>query len=155
MTLTAYQRGGLATYLAGNQPLGQTYALSQVTFHSGSAELGAAANEEIADIAGALQARSNARVSLRGYADPAGDAAANRENRTAGWLAACLRRLPGLLLRLVFGDKLVELGNALTFGRADGQAFQAAGRPQRLAFGFQLLGVEVGHQSCSRPAAPM
>lgn len=155
MTLTANQRGGLATYLAGNQPLGQTYELSQVTFHSGSAELGAAANDEIADTAGALQPRSTARVSLRGYADPAGDAAANRENRTAGWLAALLRRLPGLLLRLVFRNELVELGNALAFGGAHRQSLEPASRPQRLAFGFQLPSVEIGHQSCSRPAAPM
>ena len=58
-------------------------------------------------------------------------------------------------LRLMLRDQPVELGDALALGRALGEALEAAGRPQGLAFGFERLGVEVGHQSCSRPSAPM
>lgn len=78
-TVTPYERGGLATTLAGDQALPQTYELSQVTFDSGSSTLGTTAKDEIADVASALAGRSTARISLRGYADPAGDAAANQK----------------------------------------------------------------------------
>jgi outer membrane protein OmpA-like peptidoglycan-associated protein len=75
----AYAPGGLASYLSGAEPVGRVFELAQVTFDSGSAELSDAANGEIVDIAAALQGRSSARVSLRGFADPDGDAAANQQ----------------------------------------------------------------------------
>jgi hypothetical protein len=47
----------------------------------------------------------------------------------------------------VFGDQPVEFGDALAFGGVLGEALEAAGRPERLALGFEALGVEVGNQS--------
>ncbi len=78
-TVTPYERGGLAATFAGDEPLPQTYALRQVTFGSGSSTLDASTGDEIADVASALSSRSTARISVRGYADPAGDAATNQK----------------------------------------------------------------------------
>lgn len=77
-TPATYVPGGLAAYMAGNEPLPYTYELAQVTFASGSAELADSADDEIADVAAALRARSTGHVRLRGYADPEGDVEANQ-----------------------------------------------------------------------------
>lgn len=74
----AYSADAFNRTLTGTEPLPVSYTLDQVTFDTGSAELNAAAQEEIRGVAQALQGRSTARVSLRGYADPSGDAAANQ-----------------------------------------------------------------------------
>jgi outer membrane protein OmpA-like peptidoglycan-associated protein len=74
-----YATGELGRYFTGNEALPRSYQLEQVTFASGSAELSNTAQAEIADIASALQGRSTARVALRGYADPEGDAEANQQ----------------------------------------------------------------------------
>jgi len=52
--------------------------------------------------------------------------------------------LPGLL-RLMLRDQPIQLGDALALGGVLREAPEAAGGPQGLAFGFELLGVEVGH----------
>jgi len=80
-----WNREAFTTYLGGTEPVGRAFALDRVTFNSGSALLKADAKAQIAEVAAALKARPTARVSLRGYADPAGDAAANQalsEQRT-------------------------------------------------------------------------
>jgi len=74
----AYSRDVFDRTLTGTEPLPVTYALDKVTFASGSADLNAAAKAEVTDLAAALKSRSTARVSLRGFADPEGDAAANQ-----------------------------------------------------------------------------
>lgn len=75
---TSWDAGAFGTYLAGNEPLGRAFALERVTFASGSALLNSDAKAQIAEVAAALKRRPSARVTLRGYADPAGDAAANQ-----------------------------------------------------------------------------
>ncbi len=67
-----------ATYLASTDPVGRSFALGRVTFASGSALLNNDAKAQVGEVATALKGRPTARVSLRGYADPAGDAAANQ-----------------------------------------------------------------------------
>src|SRR3954452_11016315 len=57
--------------------------------------------------------------------------------------------------RLMLGDQAIEFGDALALGRALRKTLEPTGGPQRLAFGLQRLFVEIGHQSCSRPLAPM
>lgn len=73
-----WDAGAFGSYLAGNEPLGRAFALERVTFASGSALLNSDAKAQIGEVAAALKARPSARVSLRGYADPQGDAAANQ-----------------------------------------------------------------------------
>jgi outer membrane protein OmpA-like peptidoglycan-associated protein len=83
---TAWNANEFGTYLGGTEPVGRSFALERVTFASGSALLNADARAQINEVAAALKSRPSARVSLRGYADPAGDAAANQalsEQRTA------------------------------------------------------------------------
>lgn len=82
---SAWDRTAFSDYLAGNEPVGRAFALERVTFASGSVLLNADAKAQVGEVAAALKARPTARVSLRGYADPAGDAAANQalsEQRT-------------------------------------------------------------------------
>lgn len=74
----AYSRDTFDRTLTGTDPLPVTYGLDRVTFASGSSDLSAEAQEEIAGLAEALSGRQTARVSLRGFADPSGDAAANQ-----------------------------------------------------------------------------
>ena len=114
-TATAYERGTLATYLAGADPLPATYELSQVNFASGSAELEDAANAEITDVAAALQGKASARIALRGYADPEGDAAANQalsERRAEAVRAALVEA--GAQQQQIELAALGETGNAAT-----------------------------------------
>lgn len=73
-----WDAGAFRTYLTGNEPLGRAFALERVTFASGSALLNADAKAQIGEVAAALKNYPSARVSLRGYADPEGDAAANQ-----------------------------------------------------------------------------
>jgi outer membrane protein OmpA-like peptidoglycan-associated protein len=75
---TPWSSQDFATYLGGSDPLGRAFALERVTFASGSAILNADAQAQIGEVAAALKSRPTARVELRGYADPAGDAAANQ-----------------------------------------------------------------------------
>ncbi|MFA9199971.1 MAG: OmpA family protein [Cypionkella sp.] len=75
----AWDNAAFTSYLGGTEPVGRTFALDQVTFASGSSLVRNEAQGQIAEVAAALKARPSARVSLRGYADPAGDAAANQE----------------------------------------------------------------------------
>lgn len=75
----AYSAGALGQYFSGRDPVGRVYALEQVNFATGSAALDAAAQAQIADVAAALKGRQTARVSIRGFTDPAGDAAANQQ----------------------------------------------------------------------------
>lgn len=70
---------GLDSYLSGQEPVGRAFALDRVTFASGSALLNDAAKAQVNEVAGVLKRYPNARVSLVGYADPSGDAAANQE----------------------------------------------------------------------------
>lgn len=81
MTGTAGEWNGaeFTRYLGGSDPVGRTFALDRVTFASGSSLVRNEAQGQIAEVAAALRARPTARVSLRGYADPEGDAAANQE----------------------------------------------------------------------------
>lgn len=75
---TAWNTNEFGTYLSGDEPLGRAFALERVTFASGSALLNADARAQLGEVANALKTRPSARVSLRGYADPEGDAAANQ-----------------------------------------------------------------------------
>lgn len=75
---TAWNANEFGTYLGGNQPVGRAFALERVTFASGSALLNADAQAQLGEVASALKTRPTARVALRGYADPDGDAAANQ-----------------------------------------------------------------------------
>lgn len=45
----------------------------------------------------------------------------------------------------MFFDQPVDRGDALAFGRHLGQPLEAAGGPERLAFGFEAFEIEVGH----------
>jgi outer membrane protein OmpA-like peptidoglycan-associated protein len=75
----AWNSAAFTSYLVGSEPVGRAFALDQVTFASGSSLIRNEAQGQIGEVAAALRARPTARVSLRGYADPAGDAAANQE----------------------------------------------------------------------------
>lgn len=75
---TAWNTDVFGTYLSGDEALGRSFALERVTFASGSALLNADARAQLGEVASALKSRPSARVSLRGYADPEGDAAANQ-----------------------------------------------------------------------------
>jgi membrane fusion protein (multidrug efflux system) len=75
---TAWSSQDFAGYLGGTEPLGRAFVLERVTFASGSALLNADAQAQIREVATALKGRPSAKVALRGYADPAGDAAANQ-----------------------------------------------------------------------------
>lgn len=75
---TPYSSAAFNRTLTGTEALPVNYTLDRVTFDSGSAVLNDDARAEITDLANALKARSTARVALRGYADPSGDAAANQ-----------------------------------------------------------------------------
>lgn len=74
----AWNEGSFGTYLAGNEPLGRAFVLERVTFATGSALLNSDAQAQIGEVAAALKGRPSARVSLRGYADPQGNAADNQ-----------------------------------------------------------------------------
>lgn len=75
---TDWNREAFGSYLAGDEAIGRTFALGRVTFASGSALMNSDAKAQVSEVAEALKGRPTARVSLRGYADPAGDAAANQ-----------------------------------------------------------------------------
>lgn len=75
----AYDRDAFNDMLGGTQPLPATFGLDSVNFATGSSTVNDNAKSDLADLAAALKARSTARISLRGYADPAGDAAANQK----------------------------------------------------------------------------
>lgn len=75
----AWNSAAFTSYLGGTEPVGRAFALDQVTFASGSSLIRNEAQGQIAEVAAALKARPTARVSLRGYADPEGEAAANQE----------------------------------------------------------------------------
>lgn len=75
----AWDSEAFGRYLAGSEPVGRTFVLDRITFASGSSLIRNEAQAQIAEVAAALRARPSARVRLRGYADPEGDAEANRE----------------------------------------------------------------------------
>lgn len=75
----AYSRETFDRTLTGTDPLPVTYGLDRVTFASGSSELNSEAQSELSGLAQSLSGRQTARISLRGFADPAGDAAANQK----------------------------------------------------------------------------
>lgn len=75
----AWNSQAFTAYLGGTEPVGRTFALDRITFASGSSLVRNEAQGQIAEVAAALQTRPTARISLRGYADPEGDAAANQE----------------------------------------------------------------------------
>ena len=75
----AWNGAAFTSYLGGTEPVGRSFALDRVTFASGSSLIRNEAQGQIAEVAAALKARPTARVRLRGYADPAGAAAANQE----------------------------------------------------------------------------
>lgn len=112
---TAYTREAFDRTLTGTEPLPATYALDRVTFDTGSATLGTAAAAQVADVAESLKSRSTARVSLRGYADPSGDAAANQklsEDRVAAVRAALVKG--GVAENQITADASGETGSAAT-----------------------------------------
>lgn len=74
----AYRATDFDAYLAGTEPIGRAFALDQVNFDSGSSEIDDAGRAEIAELAGVLRRYPNATIALTGFADPAGDAAANQ-----------------------------------------------------------------------------
>lgn len=114
-TVPAYSRAEFDRTLTGTTSLPATYGLDRVTFDTGSAELGSAAAAEVADLASALKARSTARVSLRGFADPSGDAAANQalsERRVAAVRNALIEG--GVAANQITADASGETGSAAT-----------------------------------------
>ena len=112
----AWNANAFGTYLAGNEALGRTFGLERVTFASGSSLLRGDALSEVQEVAAALKARPTARVTLRGYADPAGDAAANQElseTRTQAVRNALIKAGAGEN-QIVAAEALGETGNAAT-----------------------------------------
>lgn len=90
-TVSAFDRATFDAYLKGTDAVGRAYSLDKVTFATGSAKLDGGAAAELAAVAGVLKAYPNARVSVRGFADPAGNAAANQKlsaDRAAAVVAA-------------------------------------------------------------------
>jgi len=78
----AFTVEGMRGYLQETGPAdaaGRTFGLDQVTFDTGSAQLDQQDLETIGEVAGVLKQFPNASVTITGYADPAGDAAANKK----------------------------------------------------------------------------
>lgn len=74
----AYNTADFDRYLGGTDPVGRTFSFDRVTFASGADTLDATGRAELAEVASVLKRYPNARLSLVGYADPEGDAAANQ-----------------------------------------------------------------------------
>lgn len=111
-----WSAGDFGIYLSGNEPLGRSFALERVTFASGSALLNADARAQIGEVAAALKSRPTARVELRGYADPEGDAAANQalsEQRTQA-VRNALTDAGAQASQVTAATALGETGNAAT-----------------------------------------
>jgi outer membrane protein OmpA-like peptidoglycan-associated protein len=73
---------GLRGYLSETGPAdatGRAFGLDRVTFDTGSATLDQQDQAVIGEVAGVLKQFPNASVTVTGYADPAGDAAANKK----------------------------------------------------------------------------
>lgn len=112
----AWNNAAFTSYLGGSEPLGRTFALDRITFASGSSLIRNDAQGQIAEVAAALKARPTARVSLRGYADPAGDAAANQElseTRTQA-VRNALIKAGAAESQIVAASAMGETGNAAT-----------------------------------------
>lgn len=79
----SFTADGLRGYLGGTDasagPDGRTFGLDRVTFDTGSAQLDQQDQGVISEVAGVLRQFPNASVTVTGYADPAGDAAANKK----------------------------------------------------------------------------
>ncbi|MGX7953154.1 OmpA family protein [Tsuneonella sp. HG249] len=113
---SAWNSAAFTSYLGGNEPVGRAFALDQVNFASGSSLIRNEAQGQIAEVAAALKARPTARVSLRGYADPAGDAAANQElseTRTQAVRNALIKAGAGEN-QIAAASAMGETGNAAT-----------------------------------------
>jgi outer membrane protein OmpA-like peptidoglycan-associated protein len=71
----------LTTYLGGTgaDAAGRAFPLEQVTFASGASTLDAASQSALGEVAAVLKQHPNASVTITSYADPQGDAAANKK----------------------------------------------------------------------------
>jgi outer membrane protein OmpA-like peptidoglycan-associated protein len=69
----------LVAYLKGSDPTGRGIAFDELSFDTGSATLQPKSNEQLGQLAGVLKAFSSAEVSVNGYTDNTGDAAANKK----------------------------------------------------------------------------
>lgn len=73
---------GMREYLGGTDAAGaqgRAFGLDRVTFETGSAELDQQDQAVIGEVASVFRDFPNASVTITGYADPAGDAAANKK----------------------------------------------------------------------------
>jgi outer membrane protein OmpA-like peptidoglycan-associated protein len=77
----AFTSDGLRGYLreSGSDQTGRAFGLEQVTFDSGSSTLDAADQGSLGEVAAVLKEFPNAAVTITSYADPEGDAAANKK----------------------------------------------------------------------------
>jgi outer membrane protein OmpA-like peptidoglycan-associated protein len=109
----AYTTADFDRYLAGTEPVGRVFALDRVTFASGADTLDAQGRAELAELAGVLKRYPGARLALTGYADPAGDAAANQalSQRRAEAVRAALAEA-GVAANVVSLEAAGETGSA-------------------------------------------
>jgi outer membrane protein OmpA-like peptidoglycan-associated protein len=63
----------------GADATGRSFPLEQVTFASGASTLDAAGQSALSEVAAVLKQHPNAAVTITSYADPQGDAAANKK----------------------------------------------------------------------------
>jgi len=107
---------GLRGYLSETGPAdanGRAFGLDRVTFDTGSATLDQQDQAVIAEVAGVLKQFPNASVTVTGYADPAGDAAANKKlaaQRTTAVKQALAAQ--GLQTAKLMTNVVGETGNA-------------------------------------------
>src|SRR5262249_7952865 len=69
----------LVTFLNGNAPAGQSFALDAVTFESDSTRLASASNDQLAQLAAVLKAYPTVVVAVEGHTDNTGDPASNKK----------------------------------------------------------------------------